>query len=642
MGDGAVSLLSRHRYTSMQRLKASLLASVLVATFAQASSAQSANAARRIMEIEHSRAEDASQLATIAGNDVKLQRLAVRAIGRLERASVVPMIAPFQKSSDALVRQEAASALGQLQARVDYAAMIAAEQNGAVRGELYTSLGRVLPAIDGAEVVLAKGLTDATPEGRTGAARGLEWLLRSTRGMKAAPTTIALLKTAFVTNTAPMPRQLILLALNQQQGGDSVTYDIALRDPNEQVRRLAVAGSRRWVKDPSPMVRYQALRNANNCERAQELLADESEMVRLAAIDMMGDKKCNAQPLAALDTTKSWRVWAHALVAMAKIDPTPKVRAMIKELSTNTIWQSRVYAATAAKIVADTHIFSKLARDAEPNVAIEAMTKSSDAIYGLRSNHSGLLRASAVKLKGSPDLPGAVPQLMAALDRVTKSGRATTRDERTALLDRIGEAGDAATIEKLRPYLSDVDPAIAKQAATIVSAKTGTNVDPITTRLANVPLPPQKFLDDLVGATATITMKDLGVITLELMMDDAPVTAAKFAELADAGKFNGLTFHRIVPNFVIQGGSPGADEYDGITPQFMKEEVGLPSHLRGTFGISTRGHDTGDGQIFINLIDNYRLDHQYSVFARVTSGMDIVDKVQEGAVMQTVKINRKR
>lgn len=631
----------------MQRLKASLIATILVATFAeslspQSANAQSANAARRILEIEHSRAEDASPLATIAGNDAKLQRLAVRAIGRLERASLVSMVAPFQKSPDALVRQEAASALGQLQARVDYAAMIAAEQNGAVRGELYTSLGRVLPAIDGAEAVLVKGLTDATPEGRTGAARGLEWLLRSTRGMKAAPGTIAALKSAFVANTGAMPRQLILLALNQQQGGDSATYEIALRDSNEQVRRLAVAGSRRWVKDPSPMVRYQALRNANNCERAQELLADESEMVRLAAIDMMGDRKCNVESLLSGVDNFNVREQAHIVLAVAKAGSAVDARRGIALLASASVWHLRVYAATAARIVGDSVAIKKLAHDADPNVAIEAMTTSADAIRALSSNHSGLVRAGAIKLKGSPELAGAVPQLLAALDRVTKTGRATTRDERTALLDRIGEAGDAATIEKLRPYLSDVDPAIAKQAATIISAKTGTKVDPVTTRLANVPLPPQKFLDDLAGATATITMKDLGVITLELMMDDAPVTAAKFAELADAGKFNGLTFHRIVPNFVIQGGSPGADEYDGITPQFMKEEVGLPSHLRGTFGISTRGHDTGDGQIFINLIDNYRLDHQYSVFARVTSGMDIVDKVQEGAVMQTVKINRKR
>ena len=70
------------------------------------------------------------------------------------------MVTPFQKSPEALVRREAASALGQMQAKVDYASMIAAESDGTVRAELYTSLGRILPAIAGAEDVLVKGLSD--------------------------------------------------------------------------------------------------------------------------------------------------------------------------------------------------------------------------------------------------------------------------------------------------------------------------------------------------------------------------------------------------------------------------------------------------------------------------------------------------
>ncbi|MEP6765737.1 MAG: peptidylprolyl isomerase, partial [Gemmatimonadaceae bacterium] len=228
------------------------------------------------------------------------------------------------------------------------------------------------------------------------------------------------------------------------------------------------------------------------------------------------------------------------------------------------------------------------------------------------------------------------------LNRLSNLNRATTRDPRIALLDRINEGGDASAAEYLRPLLSDVDPAVAKLAATIISAKSGAKVDAKTTEYAIIPVPSATTIAALQGATATVVMKGLGTINLELYADDAPLTVAKFAELADKGSFNGLTFHRIVSNFVIQGGSPGADEYDGITRDFMRDEVGIRSHLRGTLGVSTRGHDTGDGQIFINLVDNFRLDHQYTVFARVTSGMDIVDRVQEGDVMESVKIIRKK
>ena len=156
------------------------------------------------------------------------------------------------------------------------------------------------------------------------------------------------------------------------------------------------------------------------------------------------------------------------------------------------------------------------------------------------------------------------------------------------------------------------------------------------------PLPSDSLLRALAGATARIRVRGLGVITLELLPDEAPLAVATFVQLAESGKFTGLTFHRIVPNFVIQGGSPGADEYDGVSAGFMRDEVGLARNARGSLGISTRGRDTGDGQIYVNLVDNFRLDHDYTVFARVTSGIELIDRVQEGDGMQSVEIVRKK
>ena len=88
-------------------------------------------------------------------------------------------------------------------------------------------------------------------------------------------------------------------------------------------------------------------------------------------------------------------------------------------------------------------------------------------------------------------------------------------------------------------------------------------------------------------------------------------------------------------NFVIQGGSPGANEYSG-DPLFMRDEVGL--HVRGTAGVSTRGRDTGDAQIFVNLVDSPRLDHVYTVFGTVVAGMDVVDGILEGDVIERVEL----
>jgi cyclophilin family peptidyl-prolyl cis-trans isomerase len=244
------------------------------------------------------------------------------------------------------------------------------------------------------------------------------------------------------------------------------------------------------------------------------------------------------------------------------------------------------------------------------------------------------------RLEGWSEGASAVPVLLDALDRVTREKRATSRDPRRLMLARLRELGDADIVPRLRPLLEDFDPVIAKLAAEIISEKSGAAVEPKTLSIEPAPVPPQSDIDGLVGARTRIKMKEAGVFIIELLPEEAPVTVATFARLAEQGYYNGLTFHRIVPNFVLQGGSPGANEFVG-TPGYIRDELGLLSHLRGTLGISTRGRDTGDGQIFINLVDNYRLDHNYTVFARVIEGMDNVDQILEGDVMESVEIIRK-
>ncbi|MEO7363812.1 MAG: hypothetical protein ABI120_26000, partial [Gemmatimonadaceae bacterium] len=501
-------------------------------------SAQQPAIERQLLEVEHTRAQNTSTIAAaIATNDLRLQQLAARTAGRLERPELASLLLPLFKSTNIGVRREAASALGQMQAKVNYAELLLAEKSSVVRGELFVTIGRLLPSIAGAEQILVSGLDEPTVEARTGAIRGLESFFRLTRGARAAPATLEKLRAAFKTTTGDIPRQLMLLTLNAANAGDSTTYALALKDTSAQVRRLGVMGSKQWIGDVAPMVRYEALRVANSCARAEAALGDANEGVALAALDMMGNKKCPMTSVEKLVTNGgTWRMQAHALVALAKVSPDV-ARAHVNTFANHKVWQARVYAATVAKALGDTATLTRLARDVEPNVAIEAMASSADAIRALSSNHSGLVRAGAVKLKGSPALVGAVPQIVATLNRLSQNGYATNRDPRIALLDRLSEAADSTTAAKLRPYLSDVDPAVAKLAATIISQKAKTPVVPVTTALLNVPLPSAATINALRGATAKISMKGLGVITLELMTEEAPITVAMFADLADKGKF---------------------------------------------------------------------------------------------------------
>ena len=114
----------------------------------------------------------------------------------------------------------------------------------------------------------------------------------------------------------------------------------------------------------------------------------------------------------------------------------------------------------------------------------------------------------------------------------------------------------------------------------------------------------------------------------------APITVDRFLKLVSMDHYyDGLTIHRVVPNFVIQGGGPGANEYSGHQT-YMRDEIEA-RNMRGTVGLSTRGRNTADAQFFINLVDNPRLDGDYTVFARVEpDDMPVVERILEGDVMR--------
>ena len=126
----------------------------------------------------------------------------------------------------------------------------------------------------------------------------------------------------------------------------------------------------------------------------------------------------------------------------------------------------------------------------------------------------------------------------------------------------------------------------------------------------------------------------LGRFTVELHEKEAPVTVANFLKYIDEGFFDGTTFHRIVPGFVIQGGGFTEDMSQKRTKEAIKNEAdnGL-KNKRGTLSMArTSEVDSATSQFFVNLSDNEFLDHSardfgYAVFGRVTQGMDVVDKI---------------
>ena len=275
----------------------------------------------------------------------------------------------------------------------------------------------------------------------------------------------------------------------------------------------------------------------------------------------------------------------------------------------------RMYADTAARLMKDTATLYALSRDAHANVqasAIEGLARvvghAADTVYvrALDSDDNQVLMAASSALKGST-LPGVSVAAAARLRQRVSRGWDTDIDGIGAirgLLDAMGQPVDAAT--------------------------------PAASRVP-MPLPSFADLSALERATVRIEMMDGSVATMRLHPFHAPTNAFRFARLARAGTFNGLTFHRVAPFFVVQGPGPNANEYSAPDKPFARDELAL-SNARGTVGLSTRGRDTGDGQIYVNTVDNVWLDHEYTVMGTITSGLEAFDRMQEGARIRRVTI----
>lgn len=140
-----------------------------------------------------------------------------------------------------------------------------------------------------------------------------------------------------------------------------------------------------------------------------------------------------------------------------------------------------------------------------------------------------------------------------------------------------------------------------------------------------------------------------GRIVFQLFSHKAPNTVKNFIKLANSGFFNGIKWHRYEPGFVIQGGDPNSRDNDPSNDGFggpgytIKAEINDAPHLRGTVAMAhnAKSIDSAGSQFYICLSDQPRLDGQYTVFGQVTEGMDVVDQIRVGDIMNKVYIEEK-
>lgn len=122
---------------------------------------------------------------------------------------------------------------------------------------------------------------------------------------------------------------------------------------------------------------------------------------------------------------------------------------------------------------------------------------------------------------------------------------------------------------------------------------------------------------------------NMGNIKIELFEKEMPITAGNFRKLVEKGFYDGVVFHRVIPDFMIQGGDPTGTGMGG--PGYViKDEFTKNNHnSRGTISMANAGPNTGGSQFFINVVDNRYLDSKHPVFGKIVEGMDVADKISK-------------
>jgi cyclophilin family peptidyl-prolyl cis-trans isomerase/HEAT repeat protein len=256
----------------------------------------------------------------------------------------------------------------------------------------------------------------------------------------------------------------------------------------------------------------------------------------------------------------------------------------------------------------------------------------------LANSEDVIVRATAAELLGESKNEEDLNALSNAYARTSKDAM---NDAKLAILAAIAKSQKPQAVTMLTMALKDPDYVARQQAADLlrVLGKSGIDLKVGTVKTNRE----RSFYKDVLSlannpkklVAQLITSK--GVIGIELFPEDAPLTVQNFLSLARKGYYNNTSFHRVVPNFVIQGGDPRADGNGGPGYQ-IRCEINMKPYVRGSVGMALSGKDTGGSQFFICHSPQPHLDGGYTVFGQVIEGLDVVDKITRGDVIEKVII----
>jgi HEAT repeat protein/cyclophilin family peptidyl-prolyl cis-trans isomerase len=353
-----------------------------------------------------------------------------------------------------------------------------------------------------------------------------------------------------------------------------------------------------------------------------DVLADPSPPVRGAALRSLAafDAENFIFVLSGLDPDPHWSVRAALATVLGTLpldNALPRLEALMNDSD------QRVIPSVIASLV-------KLKTPSAPALLIDKLKADDPVVRAAAADGLGELKPAN----------GA-----AALAEAYRFGqRDAMYNARAAALAAITKYGAAAATPVLRAAFADKDWAVRVRAVRLLKqldAAAGADADaqirPAPTTVAADVYAAPRLVSPSVSTQAYLDT-DRGTIQIELAVIDAPLTVENFITLARKGYFNGLSVHRVVPDFVVQDGDPRGDG-EGGPGYSIRDELNERPYLRGTVGMALDPWpDTGGSQYFIVHSPQPHLDAKYTVFGRVIAGMDVVDKIQQGDVIRFVRI----
>jgi len=447
----------------------------------------------------------------------------------------------------------------------------------------------------------------------------------------------------FLADSDPFVRSLALRGLSRSTFNKADHYlAIALNDDNPRVVAQAIAGLSAKATDTVAV------------KLAERLTAETDEKLTLTLID--GLRRCESDAgvekvLFRLDSDPGDNIVAAAVRYLAQTWGDRAVNLIDSLLNEQPHPRVRAACAEAYGLVDNVSVVPRLAvlfGDEDPMVRAVAFgvltsldSTNVDFYIGKALRDSDfVLVALAVDEIGTRKLESYLPVLQTMMSNTDDTEIDIRRSILSALVPFLEKTErDSIAVEILVTGILDPSYIVRKDAAEIYSEHLNEDrqrlVPPAGTQVSEREI--EKAIEKHVVNPHAVLTTSQGTLEFELYFDEAPLTVMNFIELAGSGFYDGLIFHRVIPNFVAQGGDPRGDGWGGPA-HAIRCEYSDKLYARGTVGIATSGKDTGGSQFFITHSPQPHLEARYTVFGQVVDGMEVVDRLVVGDVIEKIEI----